>query len=182
MACLYPLPHGVTREDAIQDAYAQCLKRLAEGYPPGSARLWKRVWGDLKDQYGRVWRDHYRQQDCASAAGRLPVGFLDAPKHDVHDSGGSLPRADGSFVLPAQFTADRAQTPPDQSIVMDVRDAVAKLTEPQRYVVEQCGLLGRPQADVAAERGVTTQAVKIMFMRARRRLAELLVDYAPDAA
>ena len=50
-------PIGVEQEDLLQDARAIAVRRWNDGFREG--RLFKRVWGDLKDQYGTAWVRHY---------------------------------------------------------------------------------------------------------------------------
>lgn len=173
------LPPGMTRDDALQGAYALAVKHHAAG--KRDSHLFMRVWGDLKDTLGRLWREHYA---------------LTKPDRPVKGNGISrMVRSSGVEVDDLRRTGvgvSVIRNEPDESItidvvapaeadagvVMDVRAAIEKLTPAQRHVVEECGLKGRSQADVAAERGVSVQAVKLLFLRARAALREHLKDYA----
>jgi hypothetical protein len=73
------LPPGVSREDAEQEAAALALRWYAEGRR--GATLHVRVWGDLKDLYGRQWKAHY------NGAGRgepLPTHIFAPNRSDPH--------------------------------------------------------------------------------------------------
>lgn len=89
-----------------------------------------------------------------------------------HFVGGAVER------LPEGFDTTDKRYAVDPAVTMDVRAAVAKLSPAQRHVVEECALKGRAQADVAAERGVSVQNIKLLYMRARRKLTQLLAGYA----
>lgn len=115
--------------------------RADDGYT--GAHLWKRVWGDMKDLYGREWKRFY-----ASAPNDPPA--------------------------PVQ----RETREPDQDVVLDVREAVARLKPGPRRIVELIAFEGKTHAQVGEELGINEQAVTMRYARARLKLAEMLEAYA----
>lgn len=181
------LPPDISREDAEQDAAEIALRRSAEGYE--GSHLSMRVWGDLKDKYGKLWREVYAltKPDRPAHPGReIVVTRRTTGEALSQPTRPQPPTGRGTHIIrnePGEFVTFDVSGPPesDGGVVTDVRAAVAKLTDVQRFVVEECSLKGRSQADVAAERGVSEQSIKLTLMRARKKLATLLAAYAPEA-
>ena len=140
------VPPDTTAADVRQEIAAAWVRRSAAGYH--GARLFVRVWGDVKDVLGRSWRQWYSSRPVTP----------DTPEV-----------ATASPVAPAG---------PDLGAVLDVRDAVAKLTEKQQYVVRRMAFEGAHRDEVAAETGISPHGVTVLYCRAKAKLKELLEDYA----
>lgn len=68
-------PTSITYADVCQDARTIGLARFAQGYR--GAWLATRIWGDMKDKYGREWRDQYREQADTNPRKMAPVSYDD---------------------------------------------------------------------------------------------------------
>lgn len=142
------LPLGTTKRDAIQEAMTRITERSDAGY---SGRfLFVRVWGDMKDLYGRAWRRFYQAGE-QSYSDSIEDG-LPSPGRVTHDVEAGLQN--------------------------DVREAVQKLKPSQRAVVEQIIFRNLTHKEAAKELGLSKQAVTMRYARARARLADLLRAYA----
>lgn len=134
------IPPTVSQIDAEQEAMRRLLEKKKDPKFQKPNWLFQRVWGDMKDLYGREWKRHY----------------------------GQTPEPDAS----------RRPDQPDQNVVMDVQDAVARLSPGHRRVVELIAYRGLSHAEAAAELGLSTAATTMRYARARMKLAEMLEAYA----
>lgn len=137
------VPPGTDRGDVAQDALRLAVQRYAEGFRDGW--LAKRVWGDMKDLYGREWKRHYNHAALRERAEQAPPP---------------------AYVMP------------DQSVQLDVQEALDKLDPAEQDCVEQCDMLGRSQHEVAAELRVPLSRVRNHLSTAREKLRGLLGSYA----
>ncbi len=119
----------------------------------------------------RRWAEGYRSSRLYKRTwGDLKDRYGTAwSRHYRGKPGPSVPLFPAAAVVP-----DHAES---IDLAVDVRDALAKLTAPQRDVVEGF-LSGLSQEDIARKRGTTVTAVKKMFRRARETLKVLLGEYA----
>lgn len=141
------VPPGTDHEDVRQDCALMTLKKYAEGYR--GEWLFMRVWGDMKDLYGRSWRKHYRDQKEREEA----RGDPDQRAYDPTDDN------------------DRAID------VQAALDALAHLNPRHMIAVRMCDAEGRLQADVARELGITLSALKTLLSEGRDFLRRRLEDY-----
>lgn len=144
------VPPGMDPADVRQEIMAAWSKRTSSGDFADPARLFMRVWGDVKDVLGKPWRQYY-------------AGRAEHPQD-----------------LTGLIETHTAPSGPDQGAVMDVREAVTKLTPKQRLVVERMAFQGAHRDDVAREMGISPHGVTVLMCRAKDKLRELLVDYAPE--
>lgn len=139
-------PPGITHQDAVQDALVVILRvkddwnariHLCER----DAFLVMRAWGDLKDQYGRGWREEYVRRDSAPT--------------------------------PIPSSAESAES---ADIQMDVRAALAVLTDREREVMEM-HLDEKSQDEIGKALRITQSAVSQIMTRARSKMQEFLGAY-----
>lgn len=154
-------PSGVTAADAEQDAALLVIERAPQyearvGHKssPPSFEAWivKHCWGVLMDKYQRAWRSDYAASGNGYSAGPLP---LDVNPPLVDD--------------PAENTG----------LAIDIKAALARLSEPERYAVE-AHARGDTQADIGAHLGYTQSYVSQIISRAHAKLREYLKDYSEE--
>lgn len=69
-------------------------------------------------------------------------------------------------------------SPPDQDAVLDVRDALKRLSEEHRSILTACGLEGRTLSEFAQSRGVSASSVSAQWSDACAALRSLLPEYS----
>lgn len=141
------VPPGTDLADVRQDCVLIALAKYAEGYR--GEWLAMRVWGDMKDLYGRSWRRHYRDLKEREEA-------RDDPAQRVYD-----PTDDNDRAIDVQAALD----------------ALAHLNPRHMVAVRMCDAEGRTQADVARHLGVTLSALKTLLAEGREFLSRRLEDY-----
>jgi len=141
-------PPSLDFEDIQQDARKWALLRYKEGFR--GAWLAQRIWGDMKDEYGRVWKKHY-EEVAAREAEAVKPGHPGARPVSYED--------------------------PDQSITLDVHAALDCLPDLQRRIVIECDMNGRRQDLIAIELSISVAVLKRTLDLARASLRESLKEY-----
>lgn len=85
-------PPSLEFQDIQQDARKWGHLRYKEGFR--GAWLAQRIWGDMKDEYGRVWKKHYDEIELREKPSARPTTYEDPDQSvtlDIHAALDRLP-------------------------------------------------------------------------------------------